>query len=90
MLDARTHGGRGTGQGWALPGGLTPRGRRDTMPDAGKHRLEYFLWKYLADVRRLHDYEECTGTDCPYCEFERQYPGKPYWRTLVAARPPEM
>lgn len=61
------------------------------MPDAaGKHRLEYFLWRHLAGLRRLHDDGECAVADCPYCAFERQYPGKPCWRTLVAARPPEM
>lgn len=45
--------------------------------------LEVFIREYLARVQAMHDDGECAGVECPWCAYERQHPGKPYYRTIA-------
>ncbi len=55
------------------------------MSVPARRTLDSFLQEYLATVRAGHDDGECAGIYCPYCLFERQWPGKPSWWRIMTA-----
>lgn len=45
--------------------------------------LNAMIARHVAAKRERHGAGECAGIDCPYCDFERQYPGKPHYLIIL-------
>lgn len=53
------------------------------MSETRPEPLRNFIQRHLANLCRVHDEGECGGRPCPYCDYERQFPGRPYWRMIA-------